>query len=91
MTGIAVLKVDDLGRRPLLIGGVGGIVSFKTPNMFSICLILTMSVHLNFLFLHGPQAVSLLLLWAYYKFLGGFPFIAVGALLLYVGSYQVIM
>ncbi|MQL79257.1 hypothetical protein Taro_011694 [Colocasia esculenta] len=26
MTGIAVLKVDDLGRRPLLIGGVGGIV-----------------------------------------------------------------
>ncbi|KAL3518151.1 hypothetical protein ACH5RR_020740 [Cinchona calisaya] len=59
MTGIAVLKVDDLGRRPLLIGGVGGIT------------------------------VSLLLLWAYYKFLGGFPFIAVAALLLYVGSYQV--
>lgn len=28
MTGIAVLKVDDLGRRPLLIWGVGGIVSF---------------------------------------------------------------
>jgi hypothetical protein len=28
MTGVAVLKVDDLGRRPLLIGGVGGIVSF---------------------------------------------------------------
>ncbi|KAK1322071.1 hypothetical protein QJS10_CPA03g01685 [Acorus calamus] len=26
MTGIAVLKVDDLGRRPLLIGGVIGIV-----------------------------------------------------------------
>ena len=26
MTGIAVLKVDDLGRRPLLIGGVSGIV-----------------------------------------------------------------
>lgn len=26
MTGIAVLKVDDLGRRPLLIGGVGGLV-----------------------------------------------------------------
>lgn len=25
MTGIAVLKVDDLGRRPLLIGGVSGI------------------------------------------------------------------
>lgn len=26
MTGIAVLKVDDLGRKPLLIGGVSGIV-----------------------------------------------------------------
>lgn len=26
MTWIAVLKVDDLGRRPLLIGGVAGIV-----------------------------------------------------------------
>ena len=26
MTGVAVLKVDDVGRRPLLIGGVGGIV-----------------------------------------------------------------
>ncbi|KAG1365842.1 D-xylose-proton symporter-like 3, chloroplastic [Cocos nucifera] len=59
MTGIAVLKVDDLGRRPLLIGGVSGIV------------------------------LSLFLLAAYYKILGGFPLVAVGALLLYVGSYQV--
>ncbi|CAI9778751.1 unnamed protein product [Fraxinus pennsylvanica] len=59
MTGIAVLKVDDLGRRPLLIGGVGGI------------------------------ALSLVLLSAYYKFLGGFPFVAVAALLLYVGCYQI--
>lgn len=59
MTGIAVLKVDDLGRRPLLIGGVSGI------------------------------ALSLFLLSAYYKFLGGLPFVAVAALLLYVGSYQV--
>lgn len=58
MTGVAVLKVDDLGRRPLLIGGVSGI------------------------------AISLLLLSAYYKFLGGFPLVAVAALLLYVGSYQ---
>lgn len=31
MTGIAVLKVDDLGRRPLLIGGVGGIVCICKP------------------------------------------------------------
>uniref|UniRef100_A0A0D9W0U7 Major facilitator superfamily (MFS) profile domain-containing protein n=1 Tax=Leersia perrieri TaxID=77586 RepID=A0A0D9W0U7_9ORYZ len=59
MTGVAVFKVDDLGRRPLLIGGVGGI------------------------------AVSLFLLAAYYKVLNSFPFVAVGALLLYVGSYQV--
>ncbi|XP_021720803.1 D-xylose-proton symporter-like 3, chloroplastic [Chenopodium quinoa] len=59
MTGVAVLKVDDLGRKPLLIGGVSGI------------------------------AVSLFLLAAYYKFLGGLPFVAVAALLLYVGSYQV--
>lgn len=27
MTGVAVLVVDRLGRRPLLIGGVSGIVS----------------------------------------------------------------
>ncbi|XP_002520519.3 D-xylose-proton symporter-like 3, chloroplastic [Ricinus communis] len=59
MTWIAVLKVDDLGRRPLLIGGVGGI------------------------------ALSLFLLSAYYKVLGGFPVVAVAALLLYVGSYQI--
>ncbi|XP_059626566.1 D-xylose-proton symporter-like 3, chloroplastic [Cornus florida] len=59
MTSIAVLKVDDLGRRPLLIGGVSGI------------------------------ALSLFLLSAYYKFLGGFPLVAVAALLLYVGCYQI--
>ncbi|KAL6636620.1 hypothetical protein ACP70R_024192 [Stipagrostis hirtigluma subsp. patula] len=59
MTGVAVLKVDDLGRRPLLIGGVSGI------------------------------AFSLFLLAAYYKILSNFPSVAVGALLLYVGSYQV--
>lgn len=59
MTGVAVFKVDDLGRRPLLIGGVSGIT------------------------------VALFLLAAYYKILSGFPFVAVGALLLYVGSYQV--
>lgn len=59
MTWIAVLKVDDLGRRPLLIGGVSGI------------------------------ALSLFLLSAYYKFLGGSPLVAVAALLLYVGCYQI--
>lgn len=35
------------------------------------------------------QALSLFLLSAYYKFLGSFPLVAVGALLLYVGCYQV--
>ncbi|CAN8253272.1 unnamed protein product [Cochlearia groenlandica] len=59
MTWVAVAKVDDLGRRPLLIGGVSGI------------------------------ALSLFLLSAYYKFLGSFPLVAVGALLLYVGCYQI--
>ncbi|XP_054814001.1 D-xylose-proton symporter-like 3, chloroplastic isoform X2 [Prosopis cineraria] len=59
MTWVAVLKVDDLGRRPLLIGGVSGI------------------------------ALSLVLLSAYYRFLGGFPVVAVAALLLYVGCYQI--
>ncbi|GER26907.1 major facilitator superfamily protein [Striga asiatica] len=59
MTGIAVLKVDELGRRPLLIGGVAGL------------------------------AFSLLLLSAYYKFLGSYPLVAVAALLLYVGCYQI--
>ncbi|PQM43148.1 D-xylose-proton symporter-like 3 chloroplastic isoform X2 [Prunus yedoensis var. nudiflora] len=59
MTGIAVLKVDDLGRRPLLIVGVSGL------------------------------ALSLFLLSAYFKFLGGFPLVAVASLLLYVGCYQI--
>jgi hypothetical protein len=35
------------------------------------------------------QALSLFLLAAYYKILNSFPFVAVGALLLYVGAYQV--
>ena len=34
MTWIAVLKVDDLGRRPLLIGGVSGIVGI--PSHFKL-------------------------------------------------------
>lgn len=34
MTWIAVLKVDDLGRRPLLIGGVSGIVGI--PSQFKL-------------------------------------------------------
>jgi hypothetical protein len=43
------------------------------------------------LFSKLPQAISLFLLSAYYKFLGGFPFVAVAGLLLYVGCYQVII
>ncbi|CAI0559641.1 unnamed protein product [Linum tenue] len=58
MTGVAVLAVDKLGRRPLLLGGVSGIV------------------------------VSLFLLGSYYIFLNDAPLMAVGALLVYVGCYQ---
>lgn len=32
MTGVAVLVVDKVGRRPLLLGGVSGIVS---PHLLS--------------------------------------------------------
>lgn len=58
MTGTAVLVVDRLGRRPLLLGGVSGMV------------------------------ISLFLLGSYYLFLDNAPFVAVAALLLYVGCYQ---
>lgn len=59
MTLIAVWKVDKLGRRPLLIGGVS-------------CLV-----------------ISVFLLALYYAFIQGAAALAVIALLLYVGSYQV--
>lgn len=59
MTGAAVLVVDRLGRRPLLLGGVSGIT------------------------------LSLFLLGSYYLFLDNAPVVAVTALLLYVGCYQV--
>ncbi|KAG6737678.1 hypothetical protein POTOM_059206 [Populus tomentosa] len=58
MTGTAVLVVDRLGRRPLLLGGVSGMV------------------------------ISLFLLGSYYIFLDNAPVVAVVALLLYVGCYQ---
>ncbi|XP_044482535.1 D-xylose-proton symporter-like 2 [Mangifera indica] len=58
MTGAAVLVVDRLGRRPLLLGGVSGMV------------------------------ISLFLLGSYYLFLDDAPAVAVVALLLYVGCYQ---
>ncbi|KAH9727984.1 D-xylose-proton symporter-like 2 [Citrus sinensis] len=58
MTGLAVLVVERLGRRPLLLGGVSGIV------------------------------ISLFLLGSYYLFLDDVPAVAVVALLLYVGCYQ---
>eukprot|EP00252_Welwitschia_mirabilis_P015876 TRINITY_DN35265_c0_g1_i1.p1 TRINITY_DN35265_c0_g1~~TRINITY_DN35265_c0_g1_i1.p1 ORF type:complete len:502 (-),score=85.68 TRINITY_DN35265_c0_g1_i1:545-2050(-) len=59
MTAIAVFTVDKVGRRPLLLMGVTGML------------------------------VSLFLLSAYYAWLGSIPMIAVIALLLYVGCYQV--
>ncbi|KAL8534752.1 hypothetical protein ACS0TY_010691 [Phlomoides rotata] len=58
MTGVAVLVVDRLGRRPLLLGGVSGIT------------------------------ISLFLLGSYYTYLGDVPALAVVALLVYVGCYQ---
>ncbi|KAJ0970874.1 hypothetical protein J5N97_018833 [Dioscorea zingiberensis] len=58
MTGVAVLVVDKLGRRPLLIGGV------------------------------SVMAISLFLLSSYYTLLKDLPSVAVAALLLYVGCYQ---
>ncbi|KAL0400468.1 UNVERIFIED_CONTAM: D-xylose-proton symporter-like 2 [Sesamum latifolium] len=58
MTGVAVSAVDRLGRRPLLLGGVSGIV------------------------------ISLFLLGSYYTYLGDIPAVAVVALLVYVGCYQ---
>ncbi|AQK66254.1 D-xylose-proton symporter-like 1 [Zea mays] len=60
MTGVAVLVVDRLGRRPLLIGGVSGIT------------------------------VALFLLSSYYTLLKDASYVAVIALLLYVGCYQVL-
>ncbi|GLT70226.1 hypothetical protein SLA2020_423200 [Shorea laevis] len=58
MTGVAVFVVDKIGRRPLLLGGVSGMV------------------------------ISLFLLGSYYLFLDDVPVLAVVALLLYVGCYQ---
>lgn len=58
MTGVAVLAIDRIGRRPLLLGGV---------------------------FVMG---LSLFLLGSYYLFLKDMPALAVTALLLYVGCYQ---
>jgi hypothetical protein len=37
MTGVAVLVVDRLGRRPLLIGGVSGIVSLHSSRLSLSC------------------------------------------------------
>lgn len=59
MTTVAVLNVDKLGRRPLLIVGAIGLTT------------------------------SLAMLAIYFALLTGFPYLAVTALLLYVGCYQV--
>lgn len=100
MTGVAVLKVDDLGRRPLLMIGVSGLVCILTIQQFSSSLLFIFvlcdiladkddDARFNSSFFHLPQTLSLFLLSAYYKFLGGFPLVAVASLLLYVGCYQV--
>lgn len=100
MTGVAVLKVDDLGRRPLLMIGVSGLVCILTIQQFSSSLLFIFvlcdvladkddDARFNSSFFYLPQTLSLFLLSAYYKFLGGFPLVAVASLLLYVGCYQV--
>ncbi|KAI8565240.1 hypothetical protein RHMOL_Rhmol03G0243900 [Rhododendron molle] len=61
MTGVAVVVVDRVGRRPLLLGGVSVMV------------------------------ISLFLLGSYYTFLDNAPVMAVVALLLYVGCYQLFL
>ncbi|EFH60617.1 sugar transporter family protein [Arabidopsis lyrata subsp. lyrata] len=58
MTGLSVIVIDRVGRRPLLLGGVSGMV------------------------------ISLFLLGSYYMFYKTVPAVAVAALLLYVGCYQ---
>lgn len=59
MTTVAVLNVDKLGRRPLLIFGAVGLTT------------------------------SLSMLAIYFSFLTKFPYLAVTALLVYVGCYQI--
>ncbi|CAN8256044.1 unnamed protein product [Cochlearia groenlandica] len=76
MTGVAVVVIDRLGRRPLLLSGVGGM--YREPNSSRIC-------HLIF---NVKQVVSLFLLGSYYIFFSASPAVAVVALLLYVGCYQ---
>ncbi|CAL9130938.1 unnamed protein product [Musa acuminata var. zebrina] len=75
MTGVAVLVVDRLGRRPLLIGGVSGIMN------------LDRCAALVYPFIRFC-AISLFLLSSYYTLLNSLPSVAVIALLLYVGCYQ---
>ncbi|XP_056841961.1 D-xylose-proton symporter-like 1 isoform X2 [Raphanus sativus] len=58
MTGVAVIVIDRLGRRPLLVCGVSGMM------------------------------ISLFLMGSYYIFYNTVPAVAVVALLLYVGCYQ---
>ncbi|CAD5321918.1 unnamed protein product [Arabidopsis thaliana] len=58
MTGVSVIVIDRVGRRPLLLCGVSGMV------------------------------ISLFLLGSYYMFYKTVPAVAVAALLLYVGCYQ---
>ncbi|KAJ6948137.1 hypothetical protein NC651_002486 [Populus alba x Populus x berolinensis] len=53
MTWIAVLKVDDLGRRPLLIGGVSGIVCMLLLSRT----LLSLSLSLCYIFLEVYERV----------------------------------
>jgi hypothetical protein len=100
MTGVAVLVVDRLGRRPLLIGGVSGIVSLHSSRSSISWQSVSFLVEKKYKYLHGEcsygywtyllmQTVSLFLLSSYYTLLKDASYVAVIALLLYVGCYQV--
>jgi len=61
MTWIAVLKVDDLGRRPLLIGGVSGIVCMLllSRTLFSLSLSLSVIYFFGSLWMRILLSISL--------------------------------
>ncbi|KAF2288046.1 hypothetical protein GH714_004076 [Hevea brasiliensis] len=94
MTGTAVLVVDRLGRRPLLLGGVSGMVIvlsifFSSPPTQIMSISLFLSLHeVNTCLLAKTGRSSLYSFWGHYLFLDDVPFVAVVALLLYVGCYQ---
>ncbi|KAF7822300.1 D-xylose-proton symporter-like 2 [Senna tora] len=96
MTISAVVVVDSLGRRPLLLGGVSGMVSpFPiydcSLDLWEISETGKLSI-VYILLCHSERTVcvtSLFLLGSYYLFLNNAFAVAIVGLLLYVGCYQI--